>query len=181
MPAAVARALRALEHEVADDPALAEAVLFLAAGPQVTADPFRDPGAGVVAAARDLNTRRGQERRATATGDALDTAAVVALVRSNNDRRGVDRRRRRGRLLGWKSGASTLHPAWQFDRRRGDTRPGLSEVLAAFTAVGMDAQSADAFMRAARADLEGRTPAALFATGRVETVVRLILAAGDQS
>ena len=103
------------------------------------------------------------------------------LVRSISDRKGVDRRRRRGQLLGWRAGSRTLHPAWQFDPRRGETRSGLPAVLDALSEVAPDPEAADALMTAAREDLGGRTLADLLAAGRVETVVRLVRAAGDQS
>ena len=79
------------------------------------------------------------------------------------------------------SRARTLHPAWQFDARRGDTRPGLQAVLAALSEVAPDPHAADALMRARREDLDGRTLADLLAAGQDETVVRLLRAAQDQS
>ena len=42
-------------------------------------------------------------------------------------------------------------------------------------------QAADELMRAPREDLHGRNLADLFATGKVQTVIRLILSAADQS
>jgi hypothetical protein len=116
-----------------------------------------------------------------ANANALDTAEVVALIGSINDRKGVDRRRRRGQLLGWRAGARTLHPTWQFDRRLGETRPGLARVLAALAEIAPDAQAADALMSTPREDVGGRSLAELFTTGRVETVVRLVRAGGDHS
>jgi hypothetical protein len=83
--------------------------------------------------------------------------------------------------MGWRAGRRTLHPEWQFDRRRGDTRPGLERVLAAFREVALDPIGANALMTTPRDDLDGETLADLFARGQIETVVRLILAAGDQS
>jgi hypothetical protein len=47
--------------------------------------------------------------------------------------------------------------------------------------VAVDPQGADALMTTPRQDLQGRTLSDLFAAGRVDTVVRLLLAAGDQS
>jgi hypothetical protein len=106
---------------------------------------------------------------------------VVKLVGSIGDRKGVDRRRRRGQLLGWRAGGRTLHPDWQFDPRRGDTRPGLPMVLEALSEVAPDPQAADALMRAPREDLDGRALADLLAAGQIETVLRLVRAARDQS
>jgi hypothetical protein len=63
----------------------------------------------------------------------------------------------------------------------GDTRPGLERVLAALREVAPDPLAADVLMTTPREDLEGGTLADLFAAGRIETVVRLILASGDQS
>jgi hypothetical protein len=111
----------------------------------------------------------------------MDTLQVVDLIASINDRKGVDRRRRRGRLLGWRAGRRTLHPGWQFDRRRGDTRPGLERILAALAEVAPDPSAANTLMTSPREDLDGKTLADLFTAGRIETVVRLILASGDQS
>lgn len=181
MALTVAEAIKVLEDRARNDAAVAETVLFLAGEVDGPVDPFTGSRPEVLGAARAVNARRHRQRREALAGRALDTAEVVALITSINDRKGVDRRRRRGQLLGWRSGARTLHPAWQFDTRRGDTRPDLARVLAALTEVAPDPRTADALMSTPREDLEGRTLADLFAAGRVETAVRLILAAGDQS
>ena len=181
MPPTLADAIRVLEERSGEDPALAEAVLFLAEDTGAPFDPFGPVPNGALAAAAVVNRRRQVERREVATAGALDTAQVVALVTSISDRKGVDRRRQRGQLLGWRSGARTLHPAWQFDARRGETRPGLAAVLTALREVTVDAEAADALMRAGRDDLGGRSLADLFATGRVATVVRLVLSSAEQS
>jgi len=181
MTMTLAHAFKVLEEQTSDDPALAEAVLFLAGDPGGPADPFAPLSEGVAGAARLVNARRLAERREAAVAAALDTGQVVDLVGSINDRKGVDRRRRRGQLLGWRSGARSLHPDWQFDARRGDTRPGLPVVLAALGDVAPDPEAADALMRAPRDDLDGRSLADLFAAGRVETVVRLVHAAAEQA
>lgn len=181
MATTVAHALRVLQERTAVDPALAEAVVFLAgdgAGPD---DPFAAAPAAVLSAARRVDEQRLVNRRRRAEADALDTPAVVALVGSLHDRKGVDRRRHRGQLLGWRSGRRTLHPAWQFDRRRGETFPGLPAVLAALADVAADPETADALMRAPRPDLGGRSLADHLAAGRVDEVVRLLRAAGEQS
>jgi len=181
MTMTLAHAFKVLEQQTSDDPALAEAVLFLAGDPDGPTDPFSRPGEGVAGAARLVNARRLAERREAGAAAALDTGQVVDLVRSISDRKGVDRRRRRGQLLGWRSGSRTLHPDWQFDVRRGDTRPGLPAVLEALAEVVADPEAADALMRAPREDLDGRSLADLLAAGRVETVVRLVHAAAEQS
>lgn len=181
MAVTVAEALKVLEDRARTDAALAETVLFLAGEVDGPVDPFTRPQPEVLGAARAVNLRRQQERREGLAAGALDTAQVVALISSISNRKGVDRRRRRGQLLGWRSGTRTLHPAWQFDTRRGDTRPELSRVLAALAEVAPEPRSADTLMSTPREDLEGRTLADLYAAGRVETIVRLILAAGDQS
>ncbi len=181
MPATVAHAIKVLEERSGQDAALAETVVFLAAEAEGPEGPFDRPAASVLEAAARVNARRQRERREEAVSGALPTAAVVELLGSVGDRKGVDRRRRRGQLLGWRAGGRTLHPAWQFDPRRGDTRPGLSTVLEALSEVAPDPQAADALMRAPREDLDGRTLADLLAAGRIETVLRLVRAAQDQS
>jgi hypothetical protein len=181
MVQALAHAIEVLQKQTAEDPALAEAVVFMAEDAQALAHPLADAPAGALRAARLVNDRRLRERREAAAASALDTAQVIARLDSINDRKGVDRRRRRGQLLGWRSGAHTLHPAWQFDSRRGETRPGLPLVLSALAEVAPDPQAADALMRAPRDDLGGATLADLFAADRVETVVRLIRSGAEQS
>ncbi|MGH9091056.1 MAG: hypothetical protein ACRDZR_06720 [Acidimicrobiales bacterium] len=181
MASSVAQALRLLEQRASADAELAEALLYLAdevAGPE---DPFARPSSGVLAAARRVTERRAADSAEARRTDALDTAAVVASIASVHDRRGVDRRRRRGQLLGWSHGSSTLHPAWQFDRSRGDTWPGLPKVIGALAEVAPDARAADALMRAPREDLGGHSLADLLAVGQVETIVRLVQASTDQS
>ncbi|HEX3947346.1 MAG TPA: hypothetical protein VHW47_06550 [Acidimicrobiales bacterium] len=180
MPTA-ARAIRVLEERVNVDAALAEVLVFLADESAGPADPFTAPPEGILEAARRVSLRRSTERRAARLAGALDTAEVVALVGPLNDRRAVDRRRHRGQLLGWRAGARTLHPDWQFDARRGETRTGLPMVLAALAEVRADPEAMDQLMRAPREDLGGRTLADLFGAGQLETVVALVRAAGDQS
>jgi hypothetical protein len=181
MAFSVSEAVRVLGERAVDDPGLAETLRYLAddvAGPE---DPFAVPLGSVLASARRVNERRQAQRAEDRRVDALDTAAVVDVIASINDRRGVERRRKRGKLLGWQCGTRTLHPAWQFDRSRGDTRAGLARVIAALDEVTANPQAADALMRAERDDLDGRSLADLFAAGRVNTVVRLALASTDQS
>jgi len=177
----VTAALKILEERVREDAALAETVLFLADEAEGPRDPFASPPSTLLAAAEVVNARRQRERREGLAARALDTAEVVALIASISDRKGVDRRRRRGQLLGWRSGTRTLHPAWQFDPRRGDTRPELARVLTALAEVAPDPRAADVLMSTSRQDLDGGTLADLYAAGRVETTIGLILAAGDQS
>jgi len=177
----VAQALKILAERTAEDPDLAQAVVFLAEAAEGPQDPLGAVPDGVRVAARRVNDRRLRDRRQLAARSALDTAEVVAIVDSISDRKGVDRRRQRGQLLAWRSGSRALHPDWQFDPRRGDTRPGLAVVLAALRASSPDPEAADALMRAPRADLDGRSLADLFASGQTDTVVRLIQAASEQS
>jgi len=173
--------MQVLEERADVDATLAEVLVFLAdeaAGPD---DPFDTPPDGVVGAAAAVNRRRLADRRRERVAGTLDTAEVVALMGSISDRKGVDRRRHRGQLLGWRAGSRVVHPEWQFDARRGDTRQGLPAVLEALGEVRGDPESMDDLMRAPREDLGGRTLADLLAAGRVDTVVRLVRAAGDQS
>jgi hypothetical protein len=180
MTTTVAHAIKLLELKTADDPALAEAVVFMAEDAEGPDDPFEGVSSGVLGAARIVNRRRSEQRRLDAARAALDTTEVVAVLRSVNDRKGVDRRRRRGQLLSWKEGARAYHPVWQFDRRRGETRPGLHLLLAALAEVTSDPEAMDALMRSPRDDLGGRTLADLFAAGRLETVLRLVRASAEQ-
>jgi hypothetical protein len=177
----VATAVRVLGERADEDPDLADTLRYLAQDEVGPADPFAVPSEAVLAAARQVNRARHADRVVARRANALETADVVRLVSALHDRRGVDRRRRRGQLLGWSSGTRTLHPAWQFDPARGETRPGLSTVIVALGQTTQDAQTADELMTAPREDLDGRSLADLFAAGKVETVVRLILAAADQS
>lgn len=181
MTTTFAHAIRTLEERAAYDPDLAETVLYMAEGAAGPDDPFEDVPAGVAREALLVNDRRLRARRAAAAAACLDTPQVVAVLRSINDRKGVDRRRRRGQLLGWRAGALVLHPDWQFDRRRGETRPGLPRVLAALSEVTADAEAADQLMRAPRDDLGGASLAELFAGGHIETALRLISASSEQS
>ena len=181
MATTLAEAIRVLRKNAEKDAALAETIRLLAEDGDGPDEPFADPGPAVRSVARLVNERRQGENRAALLNRAIDTAGVIELIESIQDRKGVDRRRRRGTLMGWRAGRRTLHPEWQFDRRRGDTRPGLERVLAAFREVALDPIGADALMATPRDDLDGGTLADLFARGQIETVVRLILAAGDQS
>ena len=181
MATTLAEAIRALHKHAENDSALAETIQLLAAEADGPDDPFADPSLAVRDAARLVNERRQRERRAALLHRTIDTAEVIEVIESIHDRKGVDRRRRRGYLLGWRAGRRTLHPDWQFDRRRGDTRQELGRVLAALGEVAPDPLVADTLMTTPRSDLDGGTLADLFARGQIETVVRLILASGDQS
>ncbi len=181
MATTLAEAIRALHEHAENDSALAETIRLLAAEADGPDEPFADPARVVRDAAGRVNEHRQRERRAALQNLTFDTAEVIELIESIQDRRGVDRRRRRGALLGWRVGRRTLHPEWQFDRHRGDTRRGLDRVLAALAEVAPDPLVKNALMTTPRPDLGGGTLADLFARGQIETVVRLILAAGDQS
>lgn len=181
MTTTLAEAIRVLHNRAKQDDSVADMVVFLAEDLAEPGDLFAEPPPGLLATARRFNERRQRRRLESLRARALDTAQVVELVSSINDRRGVDRRRQRGRLLGWRAGRRILHPDWQFDRRLGDTRPGLDRVLAALREAVPDPLAAHALMTTPREELGGGTLADLFAAGRIETVVRLILASGDQS
>lgn len=169
-----------LADRARSDDALAETLAFLA-DDDADGDPFARPSDAVLAAVRQVNTRRASERRRGLKGDALTTAQVVALIETISDRRGVDRRRHRGRLLGVKVGATVWHPAWQFDRQRGDTRAGLARVLEALAEITDDPAAANELMMAPRPDLGVQAIADVFADGDIELVTTLIGLAGDQS
>lgn len=172
--------LERLADRAREDATLAETLAFLAED-DVDGDPFAHPSHGILASARRLNLRRSSARRSALMADALTTAQVVELIGSISDRRAVDRRRRRGRLLGVKAGNTVWHPAWQFDQRSGDTRPGLPRVLDAVTEVTDDPAAANALMTAPHPELDGRPIADVFADGNVDLAVTLIRLAGDQS
>lgn len=76
------------------------------------------------------------------------------------------------------SANETLHPDWQFDRRRRDAREGLERVLAALREVAVDALDADVIIVAPRLDLGGRSIAAVFVNRDVDLAVRLIHLSG---
>lgn len=173
------RVLERLRSKAEANEDVAEVLEFLAADSVV--DPFGHPGEAVVAVARAINRRRHQERHDEFRSRALSTPDVVALIGSMSNRKAVDRRRRRGTLLGVRVGNETLHPDWQFDRRRGDTREGLERILGALHQVTSDVLAADALMIVPRQDLGGVSVADVFADGDVELAVRLVAMAGDQS
>jgi hypothetical protein len=172
--------LERLADRARDDDALAETLAFLAEDDH-DGDPFARPSDVILATARQVNARRTGARRGALTADALTTAQVVELIAPISDRRAVDRRRRRGRLLGVKVGNAVWHPAWQFDRRLGHTRPGLVRVLDALAEVTDDPVAAGALMTTPHAELDGRPVADVFADGDVDLAVAVIGLARDQS
>jgi hypothetical protein len=176
----LARAIETLHDKARNDEALAEVRFLLSGDEHGPDDPFAEPEPSARAAAPLVNRRRQRRSRAVDQGT-VDTAGAIRQLRSIHDRKGVDRRRQRGQLLGWRVGRRVLHPLWQFDPHRGDTRPGLDRVLAALREVAPDSQTAHALMTAPRDELDGATLADLYARDRVELVERLVLAAGDQS
>jgi len=172
--------LQRLADRAREDEALAETLTFLAQD-DVDFDPFARPSEAILTSARSVNVRRTGTRRSTLMADALTTAQVVELITSISDRRAVDRRRRRGRLLGVKVGNTVWQPAWQFDRRIGDTRPGLRRILDALAEVTGDPVAANALMTAPQSELDGRPITDVFADGDIDLAVTLIRLAGDQS
>lgn len=179
MPTALESAFEALRRRADDDPAFADAVIRMA-DPDVT-DPFDPLDPVMLEMARRLN-RIAQDKRAEAmAGEALSTSQVVNFLVTVSDRKGVDRRRKRGTLLGIAVGRSTLHPEWQFDRRRRDTWEGLPRVLEALSSVTADALEAHALATASDPAAGGRSIADLLAAGEVDSAVSLALMAGDQS
>lgn len=172
-------ALGRLRDRAAVDPEFADAVVWMA--DDVVDDPFASPPDAVVGLARSVNRRRQSARDHDFRHGAYTTREVVELLASVNDRKGVDRRRRRNTLLGIRSGADTLHPAWQFDRRRREVWPGLSDVLEALRSVAADGVDVDAIATAEGASVDGRSIAQLLADGEVDAAVRAAHLAGDQS
>jgi hypothetical protein len=162
------------------DPALMETLQHLADADPL-ADPFAVPVDDVRQLARAVNRQRQADRLAQLRARSLTTRQVVQALASVSDRKGVDRRRARGSLLGIRIGNEMLHPDWQFDRRRGDTREGLDRVLAALREVAADPLDADAVATAARHEAAGASVADLLADGDVEGAVALVWLAGDQS
>jgi hypothetical protein len=169
-----------LRTKAQSNPDIARALEFLAEDHE-SDDPFGDIAPSALAAVRAMNSSRRAQQQAELRRRSLTTSQVVALVGSISDRKAVDRRRQRGRLLGVRDGRTILHPAWQFDRDKGDSRDGLGLVLVALAAVTPNPRHADAIMTTARPDLGGRSVADLFAEGDVALAVRVIATAGDQS
>lgn len=174
--------LEKLATHAQQDDAFAEALAFLAKTHLDTNDdPFDRSSDEVLAVARRMNDSRLDARRQALVDDAFTTAQVVELIPSMSDRRAVDRRRHRGTLLGVKVGNTIYHPAWQFDRRTGETRPGLAHVLTALDEVTSDAMAAHQLMTAPHAQLDGRSLAEVFADGDIDRTVAVIRLARDQS
>lgn len=169
-----------LRERAEGDPALLGTLEYLA-DTEVN-DPFATPPDDVRRLARELNARRQQDRVTQLRDRSLTTSEVVELIASISDRKGVDRRRKRGALLGI-GGVTrqTVHPSWQFDRRRRETHEGLAEVLAALFEVAGDEMDADAIATAPRPEVGGRSVSDLLAAGEVKTAVTLAGLAGDQS
>ena len=172
--------LERLRERAESDLAFFETLQHLADANPV-ADPFAVPDDDVVQVARTINRQRQTQQLTLLRARSLTTSQVVELVASISDRKGVDRRRARGALLGIRIGNHTLHPSWQFDRRRRDTHAGLRRVLAALSEVAADPLDADAIATAPRADTGGASVADLLADGNVDAAIALALLAGDQS
>lgn len=171
--------LERLRRKAASDGALAEVLELLAADD--VDDSFAEVSGQACESVRDVNRRRMLRHRAAVRHRAFTTAEVVDLIDTISDRKAVDRRRQRGRLLGVREGRTILHPAWQFDLDRRETRLGLDRVLAALAEVAPESLAADAIMTVPRADLDGGTIAQVFEGGNVDLGVQLIRTAGDQS
>jgi hypothetical protein len=180
--AAMGAVLEKLAGHAEADEAFAEALAFLAKTHlDIDDDPFAAPAEEVLTVARRMNASRLDAQRRALVGGSLTTAGFFELVETMNDRRAVDRRRHRGTLLGVKVGNTTYHPTWQFDRRAGDTRGGLPEILTALREVTTDPLAAHQLMVAPQDRMGGRSIADVFADGDIDTALALIHLAGDQS
>lgn len=169
-----------LRDRAESDPALVDTLQHLADAYELE-DPFAAPSDDMRQLARHVNRQRQADRLAQLRTRSLTTRQVVELLPSVSDRKGVDRRRARGSLLGIRIGNQMLHPEWQFDRRRRDTRQGLDRVLAALDEVAADPFDADTIATAPRPDAGGASIADLLADGNVDGAVALARLAGDQS
>lgn len=172
--------LERLRERAEADPAFEDALEHLARGDGID-DPFAQPPPATRRVAREVNRRRQADRIDRLRERSLTTAQVVDLLGTVSDRRAVDRRRARGTLLGIPDGNRTLHPAWQFDRRRGEVYEGLDRVLSALTESAFDEIDADAIAVAPRPEAGGASVADLLAEGDVDGAIALARLAGDQS
>jgi hypothetical protein len=168
-----------LRARAESDPAFAETLEHLA--DTDLDDPYGPVPDDVSQVARQVNRQRQADRLAEVRARSMTTREVVDLLATVSDRKGVDRRRRRGTLLGIRDGNRMLHPEWQFDRRRHETRHGLDRVLHALRQVAGDELDADAIAVAPRVEVAGSSIADLLAEGDVDGAVRLAHLAGDQS
>lgn len=169
-----------LRARAESDPGLIDTLRHLADADEL-GDPFGTPPDDLRQLAREVNRQRQADRLAQLASRSLTTPQVVELLASISDRKGVDRRRARGTLLGIRVGNQTLHPEWQLERRRRDTRRGLDRVLAALREVAADPIDVDAIATAPRAEADGASVADRLADGDIESAVSLALLAGDQS
>lgn len=169
-----------LRERAESDPSLVETLQHLVDADPVT-DPFATPADDVADLARTINRQRQTDRLSELRTRSLTTGQVIELVTSISNRKAVDRRRARGAVLGVRTGNQMLHPAWQFDRRRRDTLPGLRLVLAALSEVAIDPIDTDAIAMTPRAEADGASVADLLTAGHVDVAVALVRLAGDQS
>lgn len=164
------------------DEEFADALAFLAKTHlDAEDDPFASPAGEVLTVARRMNASRLDARRHALVEGCLTTSGIVDLVPTMTDRRAVDRRRHRGTLLGIKVGNTTYHPDWQFDRRAGETRNGLPQILAALRDVTADAMAAHQLMVTPQGRADGASIAEVFADGDIDNALTLIRLVGDQS
>ena len=151
------------------EPAVVEPVLALLADPEQHVE--------VTDRLRRMAATLADQRDAAAVEafleGALPTSDVIDRVRNWNDRRTVASARRRRQLLGLTVGRETYHPAWQF------TCSGVRQDLSAAIGPLLEASAgdpvlADRIMRAARAELDGRSLADLLASRRTDEVLILL-------
>lgn len=85
----------------------------------------------------------------------------------------MDARRRRGKLIGLRSGRDTRHPDWQLCG--GDTRLRLGEVIPPLLAAAAgDVVLADAIMREPRGELDGASLVDLYDQGRADEIIAFV-------
>jgi hypothetical protein len=93
-------------------------------------------------------------------GEVWDTSAVTELLQVS--RQALNERVRRHSLLGFRSGATTLFPAWQFDPRTRSVRKIVPALIDALIHVpGMDPLTVASWATSPQVELEGERPADL--------------------
>jgi hypothetical protein len=164
--------LTAVRQRLEEDPKNVLPTLRLLIDPDATADPLDD---SAVSLAKTLNAYRVVATLREFRERSYNTSEVAEML-GGISRQAVSLRVTKGQLMSIQISGKAWFPAWQFK----DGRPvaGLGRVIEALTELGEDALSADALMRTALPEEDGRSPADLLAMGDVDGAMHYVWAVG---
>jgi hypothetical protein len=164
--------LAAVRKRLEQEPDRVLPVLQLIVDPDALIDPADE---ATIALARTLNAHRIVASLRELRARSYSTDQVREFL-GGISRQAVSQRVRNKRLMSIEISGRSWFPDWQFVN--GQPVRGLPRVIEALFEAGQDTWTADALMRTALPEEDGRSPAEILAAGDVELAVHYVYALG---